>query len=137
MTITLIVICEKAVFSQYQLILTGATNVQLLSDFEENSMQMMTRRRQTKEQDPTGNGTGANASPEKSRGPYHSRNLSGNLHLAVIGIVLTATIIFGMTRIDASEIEKMLGIARTHGQMVKRAPKRKTKMACVDKAQKA
>ncbi|CAJ1951756.1 unnamed protein product [Cylindrotheca closterium] len=96
---------------------------------------MMTRRRQAKGDEPTGSNT--HYSPEKSRGAHYSRNQIGIIHVAIIGMVIVATIGFGMIRIVPSEIEKLLGITRTHGQMVKRAPKRKTKMACVDKAQTA
>jgi len=106
----------------------------------------MTRRRQTKEEEPAtaGSTTPAttNASPEKPRGPQYSmrnnNHNTGSLRVVVIGVVLFGIFLYGMTRIVPAEVEKLLGISsRTHGQMVQRAPKRKTKMACVDKAQKA
>ena len=105
-------------------------------------MPMMSRRRgQTiKEEEPIGGTTPSNASPEKSRGSHFSRNPTGCLRVAVIpvGLVLIViVVVFGMSRIIPSETEKFLGVTRTHGQMVKRAPKQKVKMACVDKAQKA
>lgn len=101
-------------------------------------MQMMTRRRLAKE---GGTSNAANAdigSPDgKTRSSTPSR--SSNLRAALLGMVLTFLIILVMAKVVPSHVEKFLGITRvrTHGQMVRRAPKRKTKMACVDKAQKA
>lgn len=99
-------------------------------------MPMMTRRRgqAIKEEQPS------NASPKKSRGSQYSRNPTGCVRVAVmpVGLVLIVmVVVLGITRIIPSEIEKFLGVTRTHGQMVKRAPKQKVKMACVDKAQTA
>ena len=105
----------------------------------------MTRRRQVREGEPSGGGNGSNArngSPGKERAASHSSRSTtmGNLRAMLVGMALTLLIIIGMARVVPSQVEKLLGIVqmtRPHGRLVRRAPKRKTKMACVDKAQKA